>query len=216
MDNNNKHKTKKNNTLAQLFVAPFVFVLIALVVIVPMFIGGFSFAKTYVNKARESFTMSYGDLVPNDKVYAKHLKKGEKIDKKELEVAGKVGELSCDNAAIGCDVYYGINRASKRYGVAASAKSGLFGDGGEIRIDGDVSSEFKALKNVKKGDVFTVNAPEGEYKYTVVDVTTAQEYTKKLSGEYLLLSTEVSSDAFAHQAGQRLFVAATIGAEEVE
>lgn len=199
-----------------MIITPIVFVLIAMIVAVPVFLKLFGVLTDTVHKAQATMALSIADYQPDDTYFNECKKEGTAQTAEGLKIADKVAEIECDNAAVGCDVYYGINRASKRAGAGLSVKSKLFGGGGQIHIDGDSSSCFKALSNVKKGDVFTVKTAEAEYKYTVKEIVTAQEYTGKVNGEYLLITTESSHDLFAHQSKEKLMVVATFGAEEVQ
>ena len=205
--------TKKRATIRPLIITPIVFVLIFLVVAAPVFFKGYSVVKNGVHDAQKTLRISFSDIDVSDKYFSECQKDGTDITREGLSVCDKLATIECNNAAVGCDVYYGINRVSKRYGAGLSTKSGLFGEDKQIHIDGDTSTVFKALKNVKKGDVFTVKTPAGEYQYTVREITKGTEYTGKIKGEYLLLTTQDSGDAFAQQTKQKLMVVATLGGE---
>jgi hypothetical protein len=60
-----------------------------------------------------------------------------------------------------------------------------------------------------------VQTPNGEYQYVVKDILVDTEYTGNLKGEYLLLTTDASHEAFSHQNKYKLMVAATPGTGEV-
>ena len=208
-----KHSTKKRATVRPIIFTPMVFVLIALIVLVPLFVKGFGILQDKVHAAQKTLPLTYSDLAVDDAYFNECVKEGTAQTKDALQLCEKVGTLTCDNAAVGCDIYYGINRVSKRSGAALSTKSALFGNGGKILIDGDASTCFKALYHVEKGDVFTVNAADGEYQYTVTEILTAEEYTGKPSDEFLVITTDASRDAFAHQKKARYTVVATLGTE---
>ena len=204
---------KKTSTVRPMIITPIVFVLIVLIVALPLSIKAFGIMKGRVHSMRETLSVSYGDISASDEYFNECVKDSAELSPDALSVADKVGTIRCNNAAIDCDIYYGINRVSKRSGAGLSTKCGFFGEGGQIHIDANASEYFKALENVKKGDVFTVEIPSGEYVYTVKEITTAEEYSGKVKGEYLLLTTDVSHEAFAHQDKNRLMVVATLGEE---
>ena len=198
-----------------MIITPIVFVLIVMIVAVPVSLKAFGVLKAKVYEMQPVLCVTQSDYAPDSAYFDECKKDGIPQVKEALKIADKVGELECDNAAVGCDLYYGINRVSKRDGAGVSAEGALFGSGGEIHIDGDASGSFKALKNVEIGDVFTVTAPDGEYQYTVKTITVGSEFDGKVKGEYLLLSTDSDSAVFAHQNKNKLFVVATLGTEEV-
>ena len=212
MSNDNK-TNKKKSTVRPMIITPIVFVLIFVILALPLSVKAFGIAKNKVHGMRETLHITYGDIDVSDDYYNECVNDSLEMSHDALEVADKIGTLKCNNAAVECDIYYGINRVSKRYGAGLSTKTGFFGEGSQIHIDGNVADSFKALSNVEIGDTFTVNIPGGEYVYTVREITVAGEYSGKLKGEYLLLTTDVSSDAFSHQDKKRLMIAATLGEE---
>ena len=211
-----KHSTKKRATVRPIIITPIVFVLIALIVVLPLFLKGFGILQDKVHTAQHTLTMTYSDIAVDDTYFKECQKEGVAQTRDALKLCDKLGTIECNNAAIGCDVYYGINRVSRRSGVGLSGKGGLFGEGKQIHIDGDASTYFKALYHVEKGDVFTVYTADGEYPYTVREIVKTAEYKGNISGEYLLLTTAESRDAFAHQNKERYTVVATLGTEEAE
>ena len=191
------------------------FVLISLIVFAPMFFKGYSSLKSKVHDMQSVLAMSSADISVSDDYFKKCAEDTMPVNKQALSAGYKVAEIECDNAAIGCNVYYGINRVSKRSGAAMSSDSAMFGDGGCVIIDGDASTYFKALENVEKGDVFTVTTPNEVYTYTVKQIMTAEKYDKK-KGDCLVLSTDGSHKAFAHQNAEKLYVVAMLDCEEAE
>ncbi len=220
MENTNQQtqekKIKKRPTVIPLILTPVIFVAIAAVLVMPMAFKAFGTAKDTVHQMQNVLHEEIGDIAASDAYFEECRKEGIPQSKDALQVADKVGTLSCNNAAVNCDVFYGINRVSRRCGAGLSAKSGFFGEGGAVHIDGDASASFKALRHVKKGDVFTVQTADGEYVYTVQDVQVCREYAKKVKGEYLLLTTAASDAAFAAQNPEKLTVVATLGEEAEE
>lgn len=211
-----KHSTKKRATVRPIIITPIVFVLIALIVVVPVFIKGFYVLQGKVHEAQKTLTLTYSDVSVDDSYFNECAEEGVAQTRDALKLCDKLGTIECNNAAVGCDIYYGINRVSKRSGAGLSGNGGLFGEGKQIHIDGDASTYFKALYNVEKGDVFTVYTPDGEYQYTVKEILKTAEYSGKINGEYLLITTDISRDAFAHQNKERYTIVATLGAEEAE
>ena len=199
-----------------MIITPLVFALIAIILALPVLLKGYSVLTDRVHQIQPVLTATIGDYQP-DKTYFNECKKeGIAQTADGLKIGDKVGEIECNNAAVGCDIYYGINRVSKRDGAGLSVESKLFGGGGQIHIDGDSSGAFKALANVEAGDVFTVKTADSEYQYTVKKIMTAQEFTGKVKDEYLLITTEASHDVFAHQNKDKLMIVATLGAGEVQ
>ncbi|MBR3150193.1 MAG: hypothetical protein IKF64_08480 [Eubacterium sp.] len=212
---NEKKQQKKRATIRPLIITPIVFVLISMIVIAPTFSKVFGIMKNEVHDAQKTLKIDYNDISVDDEYFKACQKDGTEITRDGLNVCDKVATIECNNAAVGCDVYYGINRVSKRSGAGLSVKQGLFGEGKQIHVDGDVLTVFKALKYVNKGDVFTVKTATEEIQYTVTEITKGEEYGGNAQGEYLLLTTQSSTDAFEYQNKQKLMVVAELGEKEV-
>ena len=222
MENNtSKSKTKKRATVRPMIITPIVFVLIAMIIAAPVSIKGFQLLTYEVHDIQHTLSKREEDYQPDDTYFNECLKEGTPQTVDGLKYADKVAEIECNNAAISCDVYYGYNSVSLPNSACLSTddNSKLFGEGGRLHIDGNTSSEFKALENVEKGDVFTVKTTGGEYQYTVKDIQILdmkKDTYPKVKGEHLLITTQASHDVFAHQNMRELVVVATLGAEAVQ
>lgn len=185
------------------------FVLISLFVFAPLMMIGFDMAKSTVADAQTYLKIGYNDVSVDDSSNNKTGK--DFID--SIRIGSLLGTVSCERIGLNEKVYYGDNRVSRRNGVGLNSKSYLFGMGGPSKIAGYNSSSFKALYNVKQGDIITVESNLGTFKYKVYKTTVAKK-AETVIGDKLMLATSKSTDAFSYFADEHFYVYAKLIVEE--
>ncbi len=185
------------------------FVLISLFVFAPLMMIGLDMAKSTVADAQTYLKIGYNDVSVDDSSNNKTGK--DFID--SIRIGSLLGTVSCERIGLNEKVYYGDNRVSRRNGVGLNSKSYLFGMGGPSKIAGYNSSSFKALYNVKQGDIITVESNLGTFKYKVYKTTVAKK-AETVIGDKLMLATSKSTDAFSYFADEHFYVYAKLIVEE--
>lgn len=169
---------------------PIVFVLISFVVVVPMLFGIMHFAINAVHIAQQSLTIGYNDVEIGDD------------GDNELDVCEYVGTLSCGEAGLNTDVYYGINRVSLRNGAGMSKKSVL---GESVKLSGYSSGAFRALYNLREGDVISFSVNDDKRLYQITDIVLSKN--ADVNGDLILCTTKDNS-AFSYYDDDMLYVIA--------
>lgn len=216
MSDNGKAKTskstkthrKKHHTVRPYIVTPIIYVIIAMVVIVPASVGLMNTAVNIVHRAQKTFTMDYCDVQAEDvKFVPGDAQKGQ-VNLPEINAYQQYGTIECTDAGLKADVYYGLNRLNLRKGAASSSKSALPGQGDTINVAGYNTTAFKSLKYVEEGNEITFTTSYGVYRYQVYSVTKSDSY-KSIDvedGETLVLSCDYSDGPYSNQSGERLYV----------
>jgi len=212
----NKKRSKKESLYYKYFRTPLTFVLVALVLLVPLSTVLYSQAVRAVHKMQEVLVIDYSELEVSETRYETYKESKRGMEKAELKPCEKIGVLRCDNCAVNTPVYYGINRVSLRNGAGLSADSRLPSEGGEIGIAANVSTYFKALSNVKEGDIFTFETSGGTYRYTVIETYVSDSADVDFVGEYLVLTTAENSKPFSYFSEKKRYVVAAPVIGEVE
>jgi LPXTG-site transpeptidase (sortase) family protein len=165
-----------------------------------------------VHTAQQTLTIDYNDISASDD-YSGVV--GESAEKPKS--ISKFGVITCENAGLNADAYYGINRVSLRDGAGVKSNSSLPGDDGEVAVYGYASTAFKALQYVEIGDVITFETSWGVYQYQVTDIVTSSKAPKSNAGQSLVLASSKNSKAFADFSDEKLFVLADlISSSQVE
>lgn len=195
----------KKHVVLTYFIVPLIFVLISLLIVVPS--GKFLFGKAVqtVHKAQEALTISYNDLEATDA--SVEFTEDDGIVIKPPIAAQRLGTLKCETAGLNAELYYGINRVSLRAGAGVKSGASLFGQDGQVSVYGYASTAFKALKNVKPGDIISVEASWGKYEYSVEDIQLS-DAPPKLDDNVLVLSSDADEGAFSGQSKTKRFVIA--------
>lgn len=217
-----KPKNKRHHrhfSVLPYFQIPVIFVLISMVVVAPICFGAMSVAVKAVHNAQEVLVKDYNDVEAVTDYQGSDIAEGS-VQIPEISVAQKLGVITCENAGLNADVYYGINRVSLRNGVALSVNSSKCGQGKSIGVYGYAGSDFKALKNLENGDIISFETLWGVYKYKVSSKQVLSVAPNPNGGEYLILATEKDNKAFSAFGEDRLYVVAEKlsgpDAEEVE
>ena len=216
MSENSKSKAKSSDekrsekVMASYIVRPLLFVLISLIVIIPLSLGMLKIAVNTVHKAQSGLLITLNDISINTDSFTPSDKFSGTVALPEFTYCEKVGELSCEEKGLNTDVFYDINRVSLRSGAGISREAGMPGTGGAVEIKGDVSKGFKALENLKEGDMLVFQTSWGFYEYRVSAVEIAQEAPECEADEYLVLRTQSSKNAFACLDENKMFVVAEL------
>lgn len=205
-----KHKRKKHFTVYPYLNYSFAFVLISMVVVIPILVIGLNSAVNTVHNAQKVLVRDLYDW-SLDNTYEE---KNESNYLEDIYNGKLIGTVSCSRAGIYEKVYYGTNRVTMRDGVGMSNDSYLPGNGGCTNIAGYVSSSFKGLYDVNKGDVIVLETYWGTFKYSITDMYEADSQ-KETEGDTITLATFTSTDAFACQNGKMLYVVGDLISKEV-
>ncbi len=192
----NTKKHKKHNIVRQYFTTPVIFVLISLVAAVPLALVMLHFSVIAVHKAQNNYVAKVADYTVSAENYTPSDVKSGEVAVPELYGFSKLGDLSCDKAGLNTAVYYGNNRASFREGAGLSTDKKIPGEGGAVVVSANSTGAFRALYNVKNGDIITFVTSWGVYKYKVFDVSVGT-VNPSVKEETLYLSTAASKSAFS-------------------
>lgn len=188
-----------------------IYVLIALIVIIPFSIIIFSNCAPIVHRAQQSVGISANELVIDDSY--EEVGVSEYLD--SVKVGKLLGYITNEDAGINEKVYYGINRACLRNGVAMSSSSYLFGEGGCTRIAGYSSTSLNRLGDIPVGSVIKVQTYWGDFEYKVTDVYEADSVKTLPEEDSLLIAVNSGTKAFSVQNGNNIYVAAELVSKEV-
>jgi ribosomal 50S subunit-recycling heat shock protein len=194
-----KHKKHRRHHFAVLpyILTPIVFVLISLIVVVPVGLHMMNVAIDTVHTAQKTLTIDYNDVKASDNV----------LDSDgEFVLATKIGKVTCENAGLSTDLYYGINRVSLRNGAAVKSTASDFDNEGAVDIYGYTSTAFKSLKYVEEGDIITVETNNGVYRYEVTDVAIGVKSPESTAKQKIVLASAKSDEAFATFNDEKLYV----------
>ncbi len=202
-----KHHKKKRVVLPYI-TKPVIYVLISFIFIIPMCFGLLKLSINMVHTVQPKFPSDISEIKLNDSNFTPSEKFFGEVDIPKLEAGDKVGVISCENAGLSTDVYYGCNRVSFRGGAGIHSKNSLPGQGGAIRVSSNASGGFKALENLEKGDMIAFSTSWGAFEYKIVSIETVKTVNEEADGETLILTTESSKDAFANFKEEKLCVKA--------
>jgi ribosomal 50S subunit-recycling heat shock protein len=191
-------KRKKHHVVLPYIATPIIFVLISMVFVLPIMLGMMNTAVSVVHTAQKTLTLDFNDV---------DIVQEQASEPLNLSLCQSIGTITCDTAGLNTKVYYGINRVALRNGVGLSTSACLFGNDGNVKVAGYSSTAFKALYNVKVGDVINVHTEWGEYDYEVTDVITSDK-SNAPDGNYLVMSTSAEKSAFSYYDNEKLYVIA--------
>ena len=163
------HRQKSPNDFAKTVV---IFVCVELIIVVGAIIGVNKTACNAVHKLEAAMPKSVMDLQinPNQDTYVS-------LDSKELDYGSFVADIIVEKRGIEAPVYYGLNRASLRYGAGVSIdeNANAFGDNANTFIASYDETYFKSLKYVKSSDKVKVKTADKTIIYKAVDVFVGDE-----------------------------------------
>ncbi|MCM1285870.1 MAG: sortase [Acetobacter sp.] len=163
-----------------------IFVVIAVAVTASAIIIALPYGTGIVHKVEGKFPMKSRDVVISETIVsADNAKYGEKI-----------ASISSDDFGLNCDVYYGSNRASMRYGAGWSKESGNPGGSRTCLISGNGETYFSPLHSATAGDIINVKTADNSFSYKVFDTKyidiNKQAYNENDDGILVICSAESS------------------------
>lgn len=184
-----------------------IFVAIAVAVTVAAIIIALPYGTDIVHKVEENFPMKSRDVVISETIVsADNAKFGEKI-----------ADISSNDFGLNCDIYYGSNRASMRYGAGWSKESGKLGDSKTCLVSGNGETYFSSLHSAKAGDIINVKTADKSFSYKVFDAkyidVNKQAYNESDDGILVLCAAESS---FSPHAKENFYVFAKLINGEVD
>lgn len=207
-----KKKHRHKGAIDNYFKTTAVFVAIALALMIIALLSVNKTATAFVHKLEAAMPMQVRDLEedPNQS-YASLAEVSDGTQYGTL-----IANLSCESRGLNTSVYYGLNRASLRYGAGVSGENGeVFGASAATVVGGYDETYFMPLKYIQKDDTLTVTAADKIISYKVTAVQLAkQSEAKSLAGDGDLVLYSIYSD-FSENSGKCFYVIADKTGEEV-
>lgn len=183
------------------------FVTIAVAVTAVAIMIALPYGTEIVHKVEGKFPMKSRDVVISETI----------VTEDTAGYGEKIAVISSDDFGLNCDVYYGRNRASMRYGAGWSKESGKLGDSKTCFIAGNGETYFSPLHFAKAGDIIRVKTADKSFSYKVFDAKyidiSKQAYNESDDGILVLSSAESS---FSPHARESFYVFAKLMNGEVE
>ena len=151
-----------------------VLVVISLAVMIICVLAINNTACDFVHKLENQMPMQVRDLVIDENSeYAN-------LSKDELEYGALVANVTIEDRGVNAPIYFGLNRASLRYGVGVSGKDNQkpFINGKKDIVGGYDETYFKSLKYTQVGDKVTVTSKDKIIKYEVRECFEAEKGDK--------------------------------------
>lgn len=197
-------KRKNGKTIGSVYVSKIaVHLIIALAVTISVIVIAMPTAVKFVHKVQSQFPISNADIqISNDLT---------EISK--ADYGAKIGTLEGDSFGLNCNIYYGANRVSMRYGAGLSAEKTTVGKC--TYITGYSESFFAPLHYVKAGDIITFKTSDSDTDYKVIDTGFVESGKAEYSGNYEnVLVLSVKETNLSEHSGSDFCVIA-VSAEEV-
>lgn len=201
-DKKRKHSKK---TIASVYISKItVFLIIALVTTISAMVIVMPMAISFVHKVEAKFPMSSADIWIND----------EFTELQKADYGAKIGTIQSESCGLNCNLYYGANRISMRYGVGLSGKKSSFD--GYTYITGYGETYFAPLHYIKAGDIINVKTSDFNAAYKVVDSGYVEKGKAAYNGssDNVLVICAKESDLSEHSGDD--FCVIAVLAEEVE
>lgn len=203
-----RKRYKEKNVVLEYVLKAFLFVAVAMAVLIFGIAAALEPATEYVHKIEKAYCMQAKDIVID--------KNASLIDynNKDKSLYGApIAYISCENKGINTEVYYGLNRASMRNGVGLLTKSSLFGDEGSV-IGGLDQTYFSALKTVEAGDIVKITTASSVIMYKVKDTVIADAEKPDIDKKNKLVLFSVYS-GFSDNSGKCFYAVCDKVSEEV-
>lgn len=123
------------------------------------------------------------------------------------------GKITCEEIQLEAEILFGDNDTLLKSGVGQYIGSFLPGYGRQILLTGHNTTYFRALENVKKGDILVVSTSYGRYQYEVTETKVVSKgeptpYDIQQEEEKLILCTEYPFGLFAGDKEDSFYVCA--------
>lgn len=193
-------KHKKNSIFQDYIKYIFSFLIITLVIFIAAILFAMKPVSENVHKIENRLNMQVRDIEINDGHYLAE-------DVSEDNYGDKIGNVSIENRGLNCDIYYGANRVSMRYGAGFLSESNHIGSGRVSVIRGVDETYFSSLKYAEEGDIVTVTSNNGVYYYRVKDTKYIDADTPAYQSDDMdmLILCSMCSDLSEHS-GECLYV----------
>lgn len=192
------------------------YLIVASAAMVIVIIAAMPKAAEYVHKAEAGLGMRTRHIQLDDSTY-EPLSNNGNYTENAYSYGQLIGNITCENVGVNCNIYYGANRVSMRNGAGLSGNDSIFGLNGVSLVIGYDETFFSGLKYCSNGDIITVTTDYGEYRYKVSETAYIQEDKQAYrsdSGEKLVLCA-VCSD-FSEHSGEYFYVFADRADGEVD
>lgn len=201
MSGEKRGKKHKKSIFQDYFKYILSFLIIALAVFIAAILIAMKPVTEQVNKIENRLNMQVRDIVVNDS----HYPSNENIS--EDNFGDKIGNVTIENRGLNCDIYYGANRVSMRYGAGFLSEDNDFDSGKVSVIMGYDETYFSSLKHTVKDDIVTVTTNNGEYRYRVTDTKYIDANTQAYQSDDtdMLVLCSICSDLSGH-AGKYFYV----------
>lgn len=206
----NDAKAKRGaSLLAHHALTVLVFILIAGVLSIPIWIFGFHFAVDTVHTAQSGLVMETGDLQLKED-FAPAPETFGVVAKPQVVGGEHFAQLRAEQIDLDCGVYYGANRICLRAGAAASTSYSLPGFEGTTILTGYNTTAFRNIDQLKKGDMLTLSTKWGQYTYRVTEtaVKASEDVinTAVVDREKLILFCSYPKAPFGNLQDKRFYV----------
>lgn len=202
MKSSSPHKIRRGSK--DYFTKTIVYLIILLAITISVVFIAINPVTSLVHRVEEHFAVQSRDIVLNDSAYAPNT--AENAAAVNAKYGDKIANITSDDFALNCSVYYGSNRITMKTGAGLHTDSDMPSDGTSL-ILGYAESCFSSLEYCEKGDVITITTNYGEYNYRVNDIkyvdSNATAY-KKAEGNKLVLCA-LTSD-FSQHRGENLYI----------
>ena len=127
------------------------------------------------------------------------------------EINTRYGTISCERIALSAPLYYGDSDEVLQNGVGQYPNNTLPGMGNPMLISGHDATYFEPLANVKIGDIITIVADYGTFRYSVtskkvMDKSDQSAYNLLQNKEQLILYTCYPFGQLVGERDNRFFV----------
>lgn len=207
MSSGKKKGNRRKSLYENYFLNMILYLIAAAAVMIIVIVAAMPKAAEFVHKAEAGLGMSTRHIRLDDSSYNPLSNDGNYLEN-GYSYGQLIGNITCENAGLNCNVYYGANRISMKNGSGLSGNDSIFGLKGISFVTGYDETYFYNLKYCEKGDVITVTTNYGEYSYKVTDTSYIDEdkqaYRDDGESECLVLSA-VCSD-FSEHSGECFYV----------
>lgn len=200
-----KKRKGSKNTIVSVYISKItVFLVIALAATISVMVIAMPMAVSFVHKVEAKFPMSSADIRIND----------EFTETQKADYGDKIGTIQSESCGLNCNLYYGANRVSMRYGAGLSGKKSTFD--GYTYITGYGETYFAPLHYIKSGDIINVKASDFTGAYKVIESGYVEKGKAAYNGnaDDVLVICSKESDLSEHNGDD--FCVIAVSAEEVE
>lgn len=208
----NKERSKEDinkKRVSHRFLIPFIFVLVAGMVSVPLWIFGMEYTTDYLHFAQSKLSKDLADHGVNEGFTPSPATFGI-VKEPEVKKYSQIGTLQCDRIGLECSLFYGANRVCMRYGAAVFESESLPGYGETTTVTAYVSKGFRKLFSAEIDDMVTISTSWGLFNYKVTEkvVMDKEDWDTEDNGgiERLVLFCDDPNEPLPSYSNKRLYV----------